>query len=33
MSELLFGWLASSITIIYKIPQIAKLYRTKNQQI
>ena len=30
MSESLFGWLASSITIIYKIPQIVKLYRTKK---
>ena len=30
MSKSLFGWIASSITIIYKMPQIVKLYRTKK---
>ena len=25
-----FGWIASSITLIYKIPQIVKLYKTKK---
>ena len=26
----LFGWIASSITLIYKIPQIYKLYKRKK---
>jgi len=30
MDKQLFGWVASSITVIYKIPQIIKLYRTKK---
>lgn len=30
MSKSLFGWIASSITVIYKIPQIVKLYKTKK---
>ena len=30
MSKSLFGWIASGITIIYKMPQIIKLYRTKK---
>jgi uncharacterized protein with PQ loop repeat len=30
MSKSLFGWIASSITVIYKIPQIVKIYRTKK---
>jgi len=30
MDKQLFGWIASSITVIYKIPQIIKLYRTKK---
>ena len=25
-----YGWIASSITIIYKLPQIYKLYKTKK---
>ena len=27
-----FGWIASSITIIYKLPQIYKLYNTKSSK-
>ena len=30
MSKSLFGWIASCITIVYKIPQIVKLYKTKK---
>jgi MtN3 and saliva related transmembrane protein len=30
MSKSLFGWIASGITVIYKIPQIVKLYKTKK---
>ena len=30
MTRTLYGWIASSITIIYKIPQIVKLYKTKK---
>ena len=30
MSKSIFGWIASSITVIYKIPQIVKLYKTKK---
>ena len=30
MSKSLFGWIASCITILYKIPQIVKLYKTKK---
>ncbi len=26
----LFGWIASSITLIYKLPQIYKLYKRKK---
>ena len=25
-----YGWIASSITLIYKLPQIYKLYKTKK---
>lgn len=27
-----FGWIASSITIIYKLPQIYRLYNTKSSK-
>ena len=30
MQKSLFGWIASSITLIYKLPQIYKLYKTKK---
>lgn len=30
MQKSIFGWIASSITLIYKLPQIFKLYKTKN---
>jgi MtN3 and saliva related transmembrane protein len=30
MSKSIFGWIASGITVIYKIPQIIKLYKTKK---
>ena len=30
MEKSLFGWVASSITLIYKLPQIYKLYKTKK---
>lgn len=30
MQKSLFGWVASSITLIYKLPQILKLYKTKK---
>ena len=30
MYKTLFGWIASGITVIYKMPQIIKLYRTKK---
>jgi len=30
MYKSLFGWIASGITVIYKMPQIIKLYRTKK---
>ena len=30
MYKSLFGWIASGITVIYKMPQIVKLYRTKK---
>tara|TARA_B100001057_G_C22147892_1_gene680823 strand:- start:44 stop:337 length:294 start_codon:yes stop_codon:yes gene_type:complete len=30
MQKSLFGWIASSITLIYKLPQIFKLYKTKK---
>lgn len=30
MIKTLFGWAASSITVVYKIPQIIKLYKTKK---
>lgn len=30
MQKSLFGWVASSITLIYKLPQIFKLYKTKK---
>ena len=29
-NKTVFGWIASSITIIYKLPQIYKLYKTKK---
>ena len=28
--EKLFGWLATVLSLLYKIPQIIKLYRTKQ---
>ena len=30
MIKTIFGWVASSITVVYKIPQIIKLYKTKK---
>ncbi len=30
MQKSLFGWIASSITLVYKLPQIYKLYKTKK---
>ena len=30
MQKSIFGWIASSITLIYKLPQIFKLYKTKK---
>ena len=30
MQKSLFGWIASSITLIYKLPQIFKIYKTKK---
>ena len=30
MNQSVFGWIASSITVIYKLPQIIKLYKTKK---
>ena len=30
MSKTVFGWVASSITVVYKIPQIVKIYKTKK---
>ena len=29
---LVFGWIASSITLIYKLPQIYKLYKRKKSE-
>ena len=30
MTRTVFGWIASGITVIYKLPQILKLYKTKK---
>ena len=30
MNKSVFGWIASSITVVYKLPQIIKLYKTKK---
>lgn len=30
MTRSVFGWIASGITVIYKLPQIIKLYKTKK---
>ena len=30
MTRTVFGWIASGITVIYKLPQIIKLYKTKK---
>ena len=30
MEKSLFGWIATSFSLIYKLPQIYKLYKTKE---
>ena len=30
MTTYIFGWIATSLSIIYKLPQIYKLYKTKE---
>ena len=30
MEKTLFGWIATSFSLVYKLPQIYKLYKTKN---
>ncbi len=30
MIKILFGWIATCLSMIYKLPQIYKLYKTRN---
>ena len=30
MKKVLFGWIATFLTLIYKLPQIYKLYKKKD---
>ena len=30
MEKILFGWIATSFSLVYKLPQIYKLYKTKE---
>ena len=30
MEKILFGWIATCFSLVYKLPQINKLYKTKN---
>jgi len=32
MNTSIFGWIATSITFIYKLPQIYKFYKAKNSK-